>query len=74
MKDNRQLTNVLGVLAMSLMCVACGLLSGGDLNRPIESDFWRFAMLAKAGMLVIGLCLFVGAGLSLFRYVQKSNK
>jgi hypothetical protein len=74
MKLNRQITNIRGVLAISLVCVACGLMSGGDLNRPIEPDFWRFTILVKAGMLLIGLGLFVWACLRLFRYVQSSRK
>jgi hypothetical protein len=74
MKRNRQITNLLGMLAIALMCTVCGLFSGGDLNRPIEPAFWRFTLLVKVGMRLIGLSLFAGACPLLYRYVQNSSK
>jgi hypothetical protein len=52
----------------------CDIFSGGDLNRPIEPDFLRFALLIKAGMLLVGVMFFAGACLALFRYIQNSSK
>jgi hypothetical protein len=74
MKQGRQITNILGGLTIALMCTVCGLFSGGDLNRPIEPDFWRFILSVKAGMLLIGLIFFANACLLLLRYIQNNRK
>jgi hypothetical protein len=74
MRRNHQITNMLGALAIALMCIVCGLFSGGDLNRPIEPDFWRFMLLLKAGMLLVGVIFFASACLALFRYIQTKSE
>lgn len=74
MQSNRRITYPLGLFAISFACAMCGIFSGGDLNRPIEPDFLRFALLLKAGMLLVGVIFFISACLALFRYIQTKSE